>query len=382
MTVPKIFGPVSKNSPKLHRISETFESELFIKRDEEIGGSGSDNNNNSGKKSSQPSFKRQVDPEKANVEVQRNEHPLWIRAGAAMFYVMSSTVITMANKVVLTSYQFPSYQAVALGQIGTAIVVIFLARELDLIEFPALDRGTFKRIFPLPLLFMGNAYSGLGGTKAVSLPMLTALRKFSILFTIIAEVIVLGSRPSVAIQLSVLTMVLGALVASAKDLSFTFYGYLMVTINNLFTASNGVYIKKKLDTTNFGKYGLLFYNSLYIILPGVVIAELTGDIDKAVEFGKWDNVGFVAAFLSSCFLGFVLNVSMVLCTHVNSALTTMVVGCLKDILITYAGMFIGGDYIFNWINFIGLNICTAGSLFYTYQAFKRKHSEPSNNPKG
>lgn len=150
---------------------------------------------------------------------------------------------------------------------------------------------------------------------------------------------------------------------------------------------NGVYIKKKLETTNFGKYGLLFYNSIFIIMPGLIVAELTGDIDKvllihflkqytqyfliasifiyfyyffayfkAVSFENWNNYLFVAAFLASCFLGFVLNVSMVLCTHVNSALTTMVVGCLKDILLTYAGMFVGGDYVFDWINFIGLNI--------------------------
>lgn len=55
-------------------------------------------------------------------------------------------MITMANKVVLTSYQFPSYQAVALGQIGTAIVVLFLGRELDLIDFPVLERGTIRRV--------------------------------------------------------------------------------------------------------------------------------------------------------------------------------------------------------------------------------------------
>lgn len=81
-----------------------------------------------------------------HVETIKKEHPLWIRIGAALFYVISSTVITMANKVVLTSYQFPSYQAVALGQIGTAIVVLFLARELDLIDFPVLERGTLRRV--------------------------------------------------------------------------------------------------------------------------------------------------------------------------------------------------------------------------------------------
>ena len=111
------------------------------------------------------------------------------------------------------------------------------------------------------------------------------------------------------------------------------------------------------------------YNSLPIL---VVITWYTGDFDKTMAFAGWSDPFFVVQFLASCVMGFILMYSIVLCTHYNSPLTTMAIGPLKNTFVTYAGMFIGGDYIFSLVNFVGINVSVLGSLIYTYFAFRAK----------
>merc|ERR1719158_2292164 len=194
------------------------------------------------------------------------------------------------------------------------------------------------------------------------------------------EFYILNSRPSMMVQISVYTMIFGSVVAALNDLAFNLRGYTYVLLNDFFTAGNGVLIKKKLESKDLGKYGLMFYNSLFMLLPATLFAWQTGDLERSLDFEGWKDRWFLFQFLLSCIFGFILIFSTVLCTQFNSALTTTIIGCLKNILITYMGMFIGGDYQYSLINFIGLNISVFGSLVYTKVTFSSKSKTVNNNP--
>jgi len=89
-------------------------------------------------------------------------------------------------------------------------------------------------------------------------------------------------------------------------------------------------------------------------------------LDMIAAYPGWTDSSFVAMFFIGAFLGSVLNYSIFLCTQYNSALTTAVIGCLKNVATSYLGMVLFPDFVFSLPNFVGINISIAGSLYFTY----------------
>ncbi|KPM09039.1 hypothetical protein QR98_0075680 [Sarcoptes scabiei] len=216
--------------------------------------------------------------------------PMFMRIFSALFFAIASFLLVVINKIILTTYRFPSVMILALGQVTATIIILNISRRLGVVKFPNYSREVNFKIFPLPLFFLGNLVSGLSSTQRLNLPMLTVLRRFTILMTMIGEYYLLGVKQSNTIKMTVFMMIGGAMIAASfrtiiqfplknrfanffsstsilfslftsietgngtfkknlsNDLAFDAAGYLYVLLNDFFSTLNGIYMKKKLDS--------------------------------------------------------------------------------------------------------------------------------------
>jgi len=202
------------------------------------------------------------------------------------------------------------------------------------------------------------------------------------MFTMVLEICILKSNPSRGVVFSVVMMVGGSMYAASNDLGFELWGYIYIFLNDLCTALNGVYLKKKSTAKDLNQFGLLYFNTL-CSLPVMLLlaAQDRAKINNFIETDYSNTLGFWATLMCSVVMGAILNYSIYWCTTKNSALTTTVVGCMKNLVTAYAGIAgLGGDYVFQWANFIGLNISMVGSLVYAGVGYKEKMTKLAIKP--
>lgn len=284
---------------------------------------------------------------------------------SALFYCIVSIALISCNKLVLTYHKFPGSLALAASQFVATCASTLVLNALGVAQLAESSRATLAASLPLTFLYLADVNMGLIATGALSLPMFTVLRRASIPMTMALERFVGQSQPTTAVVISVWGMLFGAGLAAYDDLHFDSTSYLVVLANDALTAARGVYVKSALSTKRLDKLSLLFYNALVSLVVVCPILVYQRSLEPITQWLLTASLEARAAWLASAGLGPVLQYAIFLCTQHNSALTTTVVGALKNILTTYVGMFLG-DYAYSTLNFFGISLSCAASFLYSY----------------
>lgn len=107
------------------------------------------------------------------------------KVGTALFYATSSLGVIFANKIVLSTYKFPSVQTLALLQFTSTTLALKVASMLGYVNLLPISVKGIKSILPLSTCYLLNILTGLSATQNLSLPMMVLLRRASILMTMV-----------------------------------------------------------------------------------------------------------------------------------------------------------------------------------------------------
>ncbi|XP_010278061.1 PREDICTED: putative UDP-sugar transporter DDB_G0278631 [Nelumbo nucifera] len=294
---------------------------------------------------------------------------------AAFSYGISSMAMVFINKAILMQYGY-SMTLLTLQQLATTLLIHF-GRVLGHTKARGFDIVTAKKLFPVSFFYNANVAFALASLKGVNIPMYIALKRLTPLAVLVAGIFSGKGKPSTQVSLSVIFIAAGVIIAALGDFSFDLFGYSMALTSVFFQTMYLVLVEKSGAEDGLSSVELMFYNGFlsFPFLFFLIIA--TGEFPNSLSllFAKANSFSFLAMLILSLVMGIVLNFTMFLCTIVNSALTTTIVGVLKGVGSTTLGFVLLGGVQVHALNVTGLVINTAGGVWYSYAKYQQKKNK-------
>ncbi|KAK7351443.1 hypothetical protein VNO77_10918 [Canavalia gladiata] len=297
---------------------------------------------------------------------------------AAVSYGIASMAMVFINKAVLMQYAH-SMTLLTLQQLVTTLLIHF-GRQMGYTRARGVDMTTAKQLLPVSIFYNANVAFALASLKGVNIPMYIAIKRLTPLAVLIAGCFSGKGRPTTQVTLSVVLTAAGVLIAALGDFSFDLFGYSMAFISVFFQTMYLVLVEKSGAENGLSSVEIMFYNS-FLSLPFLMfLIVATGEFpySLSVLFAKSYSFSFLVILILSLVMGIVLNFTMFLCTIVNSALTTTIVGVLKGVGSTTLGFILLGGVQVHALNVTGLVINTAGGVWYSFAKYQQKKNKTVN----
>lgn len=294
---------------------------------------------------------------------------------SALSYGVASMAMVFINKAILMQYAH-SMTLLTLQQLATTLLIYF-SRQMGYTKARGVDSMTAKKLLPVSLFYNANVAFALASLKGVNIPMYIAIKRLTPLAVLIAGIFSGKGKPTTQVALSVVLTAAGCVIAALGDFSFDLFGYSMALTSVFFQTMYLVLVEKSGAEDGLSSIEIMFYNS-FLSLPFLLfLIIITGEFPNSLSilFAKSSSISFFVVLLLSLVMGIVLNFTMFLCTIVNSALTTTIVGVLKGVGSTTLGFVLLGGVQVHALNVTGLVINTAGGVWYSYAKYRQKKSK-------
>lgn len=310
---------------------------------------------------------------------------------ATSFFFLSSMMV-FGNKYLLTiwGFDFPII-LIFIQTIVTLFSLYLVNRRLNIIKINNIFKEdfsikNFKYQYLTALFYSLHTITALKALTGLNIPMYATFKRCGPLFNLMLSYVLFVKQDSNnakknIINLSIIMMTIGAIIAGFGDLKFDLKSYLYCGASVIFQAFYLSFIQKCSETEK-NSMQTFYYNNLFS-LPLLTISFLyTDELYEIVPYFSSKNsvlndFGFWTVFSLVLICGCCLCFSQFWCTTNNSALTTSVIGVLKSFLQTVVGI-----YLWNVrkeigpIGYAGIAINLFFGIFYTYLKYIEKESKP------
>ncbi|KAI9190828.1 uncharacterized protein BJ171DRAFT_450687 [Polychytrium aggregatum] len=306
---------------------------------------------------------------------------------AILAYCGSSILMTVTNKVVLSSYRFNMNFLVLAIQSIVCVIILELFVALKWSSHRAFKVEEAKKWFVVSLALVAMIYTGSKALQYMSIPLFTIFKNLTIILIAYGELMWFnGSRITKLMFLSFIMMVMSSVIAGASDIAsgkaqakveasnFVAYGWMVS--NCLTTAFYALMMRGKIKEVGFKDNDTVFYNNLLSIPILVVMSFLTegNEYRKTVDRYWGDDLdasrqsefqGLAIALAISGISGFAISYGSSWCVRVTSSTTYSMVGALNKLPIAIAGMIFFDDAV-TVPGVLGVLIAFTAGIIYSH----------------
>ncbi|KAI8815598.1 uncharacterized protein EV422DRAFT_371710 [Fimicolochytrium jonesii] len=306
-------------------------------------------------------------------------------------YCLSSILMTVANKLVLSSYQFKLNFLLLAVQSLVCVVVLEGFTAFGLVTRRAFRKSDAQKWFIVSFSLAAMIYTGSKALQYLSIPLFTIFKNLTIVVIAFSERTFLNGAPVTRLMIIAFSMmVVSSLIAGWSDIAsgnvlkgdgsvgwVVAYGWMV--LNCATTAGFALLMKKKIREVNFKEFDTVFYNNL-LSIPILLLASLLLETPEARRtYAKYTTPehasevrGLLIGIAISGVSSFGISYSTAWCMRVTSSTTYSMVGALNKLPIAVAGMVFFNDPV-TFGGVCGVAIAFLGGIVYSHAKNMQSH---------